>query len=278
MMYKLPEEQYSRIEEYLQPVNFNHLFARSVLQRSVSGTVYGDDLNHATTFYIVHKYGMSLLFGDHRNNTFNNSFRAYALNTNRQRKGHEWMQAYPEQWHPVLHDLFESTLIRSADNKENLSQSVIELNTRVNFAFDKKKFTNINKVTLPDPGITIKESTAEIFDLMHGVVVPRAFWDSAATFGARGVAFSLYDDGNLAATSFSSFLAPGKLELGIETLQPYRGFGYAQRVCAALIDYCLKEGLEPIWACRLENTGSFRLARKLGFEPSMELPYYRLSD
>jgi hypothetical protein len=35
--------------------------------------------------------------------------------------------------------------------------------------------------------------------------------------------------------------------------------------------------LEPVWACRLENDGSYKLAQKLGFEPVLEIPYYRLS-
>lgn len=34
---------------------------------------------------------------------------------------------------------------------------------------------------------------------------------------------------------------------------------------------------EPIWSCRLENTGSYKLAQKIGFLPTAEIPYYRLS-
>jgi RimJ/RimL family protein N-acetyltransferase len=97
-------------------------------------------------------------------------------------------------------------------------------------------------------------------------------------FKNNGVGFSLYHNGKLAATSFSSFRFKEKLELGIETAEEFRGKGLAQKVCAALIDYCIENNLEPIWACRLENTGSYKLALKLGFEPFLEIPYYRLSN
>jgi RimJ/RimL family protein N-acetyltransferase len=66
------------------------------------------------------------------------------------------------------------------------------------------------------------------------------------------------------------------LELGIETVEAYRGKGLAQSVCSALIDYCLQNNYEPVWSCRFENTASYRLAQKLGFEPVSTRTYYKL--
>jgi RimJ/RimL family protein N-acetyltransferase len=68
------------------------------------------------------------------------------------------------------------------------------------------------------------------------------------------------------------------LELGMETVPKFRGKGFAQHTCSQLIDYCLDNDYEPIWACRLENIGSVRLAEKLGFKSTIQIPYYRLSD
>lgn len=36
--------------------------------------------------------------------------------------------------------------------------------------------------------------------------------------------------------------------------------------------------LSPVWACRMQNRGSYNLARSPGFEPALEIPYYRLSN
>jgi RimJ/RimL family protein N-acetyltransferase len=68
----------------------------------------------------------------------------------------------------------------------------------------------------------------------------------------------------------------GVLEIGIETLEKFRGMGFAYHASAALIDHCIENGLEPVWACRLENQGSYYLAQKLGFVPSRMMPYYQL--
>jgi hypothetical protein len=51
---------------------------------------------------------------------------------------------------------------------------------------------------------------------------------------------------------------------------------YAYHTCCALIGHCIENGLEPVWACKLENNASFRLAQKLGFVRCAEIPDYRL--
>jgi len=66
------------------------------------------------------------------------------------------------------------------------------------------------------------------------------------------------------------------LEIGIETTKGYVRKGFALQSCSALIDYCLENKLEPVWGCKLENVGSFKLAQKLGFEPTFFIPFYKL--
>ena len=93
----------------------------------------------------------------------------------------------------------------------------------------------------------------------------------------NGIGFSLLYKNKLATTAYSAFIIEDKLEIGIETIEEYRGKGFAQYTCAALIDYCITNNYEPVWSCRLENIGSYKLAIKLGFEPTRKLPFYRLS-
>jgi predicted GNAT family acetyltransferase len=67
-------------------------------------------------------------------------------------------------------------------------------------------------------------------------------------------------------------------EIGIETLAEHRGKGYAEIVSTEFIKQCLKNGQVPVWSCRLENTGSYRLALKLGFRETVRVPFYRLCE
>jgi RimJ/RimL family protein N-acetyltransferase len=115
------------------------------------------------------------------------------------------------------------------------------------------------------------------FDEIEGSVIPKNFWRSADDFERHGKGFSVVMDGKPVSTAFSAFVFENDLELGIETVGNYRGKSLAAHACCALIDYCLEKELEPVWSCRLENTASYLLAQKLGFEPIAYLPFYRLN-
>jgi GNAT superfamily N-acetyltransferase len=267
---------YYKAGEALRQVIINNLFARSVVEKKVNGSVYVDNVDSPKTFYIVHPYGMSLLFGDHTNKEFNARFREHALNTNKGRDKHEWMQAFPKAWDNVLGELFKDHMIRSDDNSGNIKRNIIELNTRVNFKFNEKSY-NARQTPL-DENIKVIRTDRKIFDDMKGSVVPYYFWNSADDFLENGIGFSVFYKDRLASTAYSSFIHDDKLELGIETMEEFRGKGFAKHACAALIDYSLKNKYEPVWACRLENIGSYKLALKLGFEDVARIPYYRLND
>lgn len=271
----LGKEQYNKLSEPLKSVTTNNLFARSVVEKMVDGEVYVDDIDSPTTFLILHPYGMSLLFGDPTNVEFNKAFKKYALNENGNRHRVEWMQVFPSDWDAVLGDLLNDNLVEPA--YRHTSSDTIELNVRVNFRFNKEKYLNAKRENnLLDPKISIVRTDQDIFEAMKGTVVPLHFWNNADEFINKGVAFSLFYDGKLASTAFSCYVHDDKLELGIETYEEFKGKGLAHTVSSALIDYCLENGYEPVWACRKDNVGSYQLAQRLGFENSKEISYYRM--
>jgi RimJ/RimL family protein N-acetyltransferase len=152
---------------------------------------------------------------------------------------------------------------------------VVEEYTRANFQFNAARYSVFRKSTGVSP-YPIVETTNELFRRMQGTVVPMYFWDSADNFLEKGKGFSMIIDKQPVCTAYSAYIFEGQLELGIETIPQFRGKGFALYTCAALIDYCLMNNYEPIWSCRFENTASCRLAQKLGFEPTVTLPYYKL--
>ena len=274
-MILLERSKYDRVLEPLMEVTINNLFARAVVEKKVRGIVYVDKTENPGTFYIVHPYGMSLLFGKTDNDDFNSRFIDYALNAYRIRDKYEWLQAFPESWNHKISVLFGDNLIKSKDNPGNYIRNKIEENTRVNFKFNKKKYFDFRNKTRSND-FKILRTDKKMFENMEGSVIPRYFWDDAETFSSQGIGFSLIYNGKLASTAYSAFIFGNKLELGIETDKSFRGKGFAQYTCSLLIDYCLDNNFEPIWSCRLENTGSYKLAQKLGFESTITVPFYRL--
>jgi RimJ/RimL family protein N-acetyltransferase len=272
-MILLEKEHYGKIIQSLRSVSINHLFARAVVEKRKAGKIYVDNAYKPETFYVIESYGMSLLFGNWKNIDFNIQFKDYALNKKQIRNSYEWMQTFPDEWNETLSDLFGDSLIKSADNTQETG--VIELNTRVNFKFSHEKYKKIQKKSFEN--VEIRKTDAEIFKKMPGTVTPKYFWDSEDDFLKKGVGFSLFYDKQLAATSFSSCIIENILEIGVETVAEFRGKGLAEIVCYPLIDYCIENNYVPIWSCRLENIGSYKLAPKVGFEVAYQKPYYRLS-
>lgn len=272
----LEKEHFSKLSDLVSEMPFNNLFARAVIENMVSGKAYVDNALDIKTAYIVHHYGMTLLLGDSDNGDFNQQFKKYALNIDSKRNSFEWMQTYPRSWDNKLKNLFGEQLILSEKNISNIENGIIELNTRVNFKFDKALYL-AKEVNNNRQNIEITPTDRQMFRQMKGTVVPKYFWYSEDDFFNNGMAYSLLYKGALVSMSFSSYKFGDQLELGIETNPEFRGKGLAEIVCSALIDYCLEKNYEPIWACRKENIGSYKLALKLGFQPTLELPYYRLS-
>jgi GNAT superfamily N-acetyltransferase len=273
----LDKKNYNLLFEPLKKVTINNLFARAVVENYVSGKVYVDNRNHPKSFYVLHPYGISLLFGDHNNQVFNEHFRDYSLNKNKIRDKHEWLQTFPHDWDLVLKELFKDCMLKSSDNVENKVNGIIELNTRVNFKFNIQKYLDFKRKYIP-ADLKVVRSDKNIFNEMKGSVIPLYFWDTADDFFKKGIGFSFFYNCKLASTAYSAFLIEDKLEIGIETVEEFRGKGFAQYTCSALIDYSIENNYEPVWSCRNENTASYKLAQKLGFEPSKEIPFYRLSN
>ena len=276
-MILLDESKYHKVTEPLRKVTINNLFARAVVEQKVTGSVYVDDIENPETYYVIHPYGMSLLFGKTDNDNFNSEFLDYALNTLRVRHKYEWLQAFPESWNKKISVLFGENLIKSSDNPGNCKSNKIEENTRVNFKFNKEKYLDFRSRN-NNKDYTILRTDKEMFENMKGSVVPRYFWNNAEDFFINGVGYSLIYENRLVSTAYSAFIHENQLELGIETIENCRGKGFAALTCSSLIDYCIENGYVPIWSCRLENEGSYKLAQKLGFEPTIFIPYYRLID
>ncbi len=274
-MVLLEKNQYDQVRDSLRKVSVNNLFALSVIEGHVTGKVYADQTSHASSFYIVHPYGMSLLFGDTGNDRFNLRLLDYFLNKNQERIKEEWLQAFPEAWNELLAALLGDRLVSAGSNHAGDNVKRIELHTRVNFKFNPQKYHRFRQ-TLNPGKYEIVRMDGGLFRKMKGSVVPQFFWDSAEDFLGHGIGFSLVMGPDPVSSAYSAYIIGKQLELGIETVPEYRGKGLARHTCAALIDYCLSHGYEPVWSCRLENTGSYLLAQKLGFDPTLTLPYYKL--
>ncbi len=288
----------------------NTLFAQAVLNGHVSGELYGNDPTAPEVTLTRHPYGMVLLNGDlgsvrrrsgARDREFLEELAGFLLNRAGVRGRPESLLVYPTRTYAELEGLIPDNL-RVAQRDESPGGAPGEDGNRVvryeriNFTFRPDRYAAYRSgrgSAAETPGGRVVATTPSIFESFSGHVVPSHFWDAAEDFARRGAGFTVLvdpaaargegapgaDGENVpAATAFSSFVIKDRLEIGIETREEFRGRGYAEAACRALIDYCLEQGYEPVWSCHAGNAGSRRLAARLGFEETLRIPYYRLPE
>lgn len=277
-MMELDAPDFAKVAPLVEEVPFNTLFARAVLARMVRGRVLVDQVPSPTVCVIVHKYGLSLLGGSPNNDVFNHGLRGFLRNDALNHGSAKWLLSYPGAWESTLRallgeDLAAASLFESGKTDPDPTPRKVLLTERVNFRY--RGVAPRKSRELP-PGFALRRIDSGLFDAISGTVVPRFFWDSAASFLDAGLGFALMAGGEVASVGFSAFVIDRRLELGVETSPRYRGRGLSVYPAHALIDHCLSHGYEPVWACRKENVASFRLALKLGFSPSTFHPYYLL--
>jgi hypothetical protein len=278
-MQELHADQFSRAQALVGAVPFNTLFARVVLARTVRGRVLVDDDVHPSVCLVVHKYGMALLCGSPEKDSFNRELKGFLKNDSSNGGTAKWMICHPETWEPTLENLLGGDLTKAPSSmgeevEGNRVPGTVVQTQRVNFRFHSKPLAH---PTLP-AGFALRRVDSDLYHRITGSVVPQAFWDNSEDFLRSGIGFSLLDEGRIVSTCFSSFVVDDKLELGVETQREYRGKGLSVFPTTETIEYCVSRGLEPVWACRRENTPSFRLALKLGFTPVSDHPYYILPE
>ena len=86
---------------------------------------------------------------------------------------------------------------------------------------------------------------------------------------AKGYVFGLFIDGALVCASDAPeipYLKESVVDLGINTLFPYRGKGYAKIVLGAAVDCLVDLGKTPIVSCASSNLASQKLIESTGFK------------
>jgi RimJ/RimL family protein N-acetyltransferase len=280
-MLQLQPDEYHRVIPLLRDVPINTIFARTVVEGRAGGRVYVDDPLHPRACYVAHPYGMSLLFGSTTSASFRASLTRYLKGEAPSRSTIEWLQLYPSVWRHILDPMsvrqwLGKKPMAASDEDSITGAGLALLDTRVNFRFDRNRYEGLRRSLALPPDCEIDDDLEAIYSHMKGSVVPSTFWKSATELGEHGAAYGLRYRGELASVAFSAFALGDALELGIETCHRFRGRGLATHACRAMIDYCIERHLEPVWACRLSNVASYRLAERLGFAHARSLPYYRL--
>jgi RimJ/RimL family protein N-acetyltransferase len=90
-------------------------------------------------------------------------------------------------------------------------------------------------------------------------------WGSARAMVEDGFVAGALADGELVAIATVGALTAAHADVGVATLEPYRGRGLSTAAASLVARWAQSRGRTPVWSTGEDNAASLRVARKLGF-------------
>lgn len=131
------------------------------------------------------------------------------------------------------------------------------------FYFPEEEKTRILNLNLPENIRPLTVNDAEYFSTFESLSSAEDL-DGAFVELDHWKVFGIFENNQLvAATSMYPWQDTKLSDIGVITLDQFRGKGYAKQAVQAISKAALKEGYEPQYRCQLDNTASVTLAQKL---------------
>ncbi len=113
----------------------------------------------------------------------------------------------------------------------------------------------------------VRELTPEDLDLLRANMghVWHGHWADAAQMLQEGIAAGAIVDGRLVSLAFTAARTPRHADMATETLEGWRGRGFATAAASIVARRVRESGQIPVWRPDEANRGSQRIAHKLGF-------------
>ncbi len=246
-------ENYSNYLSFAQKCRFGRVYPFSIAMGLQQGDIFVNSKNNCRTVLFWHKCGFAHISGGY-DEAFLDSLYDIILD----KKG----------MNPRRFLLFaDSRTAEFYKNKEN-----IEIERR--YFFEYADNCNCAECILPN-NCEIKEIDTEILSEINGRITPYFSWSDSKEFLSNGKGFCLFEKGIAAAWAFSSAVSDEEIDIGVETDVRFQHKGYASVVSRSMVNYVLSENKTPLWACHYQNTGSIKLAEKLGFKKTEECTVVR---
>jgi RimJ/RimL family protein N-acetyltransferase len=153
------------------------------------------------------------------------------------------------------------------------------LQTRISYMFHPEKFEpNRNWTSRLLPNVRVARLDATLRDQMIAEFYFDDFNQSWHTddFLANGFGFCLMIENTIASVclTYAACTSSKEVEITVCTGEAFRSKGWGTLVVTAFIDYCLANGLTPVWSNSVNNQASSALGEKMGFEPKAPYPLY----
>ena len=262
MLQKLQPVNYSKITPIFKELE-NQIVIGSVIEGNTRGEIYVNDLETPTFAVLWDKMDAILIDGILDDN-YIESFAYLVLK--------QFKPDAISRYLPFFHVYYPNeTWADVVGNKLNsLSpRKVLKFYYEFDKLNKKREIILNNNCILKRMDEDLLEKN-ELVNLNKVIEWINSFWPSIKQFLEKGIGYCVLQNKIIVSWCLSVFVSGKKVELGLETIENYRGRGYAKVVSSACIDYCLKHQLKPLWNCNAENMASVHVAEAVGFKRKKE--------
>ncbi len=120
------------------------------------------------------------------------------------------------------------------------------------------RFGEIGDASVPDQTVTIGDANAHLLD--------ENFPYTRTVLSQRAPVVGIVRDGAVVSACYSARRRRDAAEAGVDTIEPYRGQGFAVGVVSAWAVVARRAGLTPLYSTSWDNHASLRVAAKLRLE------------
>lgn len=99
-------------------------------------------------------------------------------------------------------------------------------------------------------------------------------WPSMERFRERGFGIAAVMDASIVCWCTAEYVSKSKCGIGIEVIDQFQNKGIATATAAHFLAHCINQNIVAHWECDKDNTGSVRVAEKIGFEKIEETVFW----
>ena len=185
--------------------------------------------------------------------------------------GFGYISGIPSQ--EFLSDVYAKMLSEQKDRRLVL---ITDNERTIHFFEDKDVQMDVRVEYFYDPGASnvyssksnkfqIEQISEENISKIRGRIIPSFSWEDRESFLKRGFGYIALEGENVCAVAFSSAISSEEIDIGVETLEEYRGNGLSSTLARRMCAHIISIGKQPVWAHASSNIGSKKTALACGF-------------
>lgn len=241
-MNKVPVIDYKNFINWAESNTANQVYPLSIAEGNQPGDIYTDNPEQVTAVLFWHFCGFSYLSGTPSKAFLEEIYREFFLKEKERR---------------FLLITDDSDVITFFSGKPGVVTS-----ERIEYKHggQGKTESSANKTDC-----RIERIDSEILPCIRGRIIPSFSWDSGEQFLQKGMGFVVREHDAIAAVAFSAAVSSEEIDIGVETMEPFRGKGYAKALTERMCEEILGQGKQPVWAHAKQNLISEKTALHCGF-------------